>query len=671
MGGCVSNAQLNESLQRQEIAFQKIIDETIEKLGQDSNASQSYVVSQEQMVIELPAASPRRRKLRKDGYDIFISHSKKFPDSEDRAVWVADVVEGYGLRPFFDRSDLVEINEPALKKCMLLSDVCVTVVDPVCFNSSWVFAENLLAANAGIPIVPIYDGDRYRWEQLTKWQKLYPWAFGRQAVELTKSKRRESTDALISAISAAKKQGRVKPKEMIKAEVGGLVDAKVGVGGSSGTETRAAVESAFRGMRDRLGGDLPSFMVCTFTCTHDADKIAAQLHEIAPTVPMIGCTTCQGLVLNDRWLSHNRQFALGLWGLSDDAGSFTTIHIRERPPSGIRDAVLAEVTGALKLRQMKPSFAILLGSPGDEELVLDGMQVALGKDVPILGGSSADNNVEGSWRQIAKVGSAGLSVGEATTSKNGIAIAIAWVSCETTTVLTSGFRKTNKRGVVTKVDDSDHGRTILEIDGKPVQGVYEDWSEGKITKGVTFDSKGVANVLASSSFCPLGEPCGSNDVRVMHPVFLNSTNGALTTFANAREGMEIFMLDAAPETMAEKISSSAKSLVSDSRGSSAGPFDATKIVGALSIFCGGLVMALGDQMGKSAEELAEVLGQKNSMAVCCFGEQGMNCDRRATHGNLMFGCLLLFSNRKPQLNLLQDNQEQKANGTAVAKAVKR
>ena len=47
---------------------------------------------------------------------------------------------------------------------MLRSDVCVTVLDPFTFNSIWVFKENLLAANAGIPIVPIYDADRFRWD---------------------------------------------------------------------------------------------------------------------------------------------------------------------------------------------------------------------------------------------------------------------------------------------------------------------------------------------------------------------------------------------------------------------------------------------------------------------------------------------------------------------------
>ena len=38
--------------------------------------------------------------------DLFVSHCKRLPESEDRAVWVADVCEQSGLVAFFDRSDL-------------------------------------------------------------------------------------------------------------------------------------------------------------------------------------------------------------------------------------------------------------------------------------------------------------------------------------------------------------------------------------------------------------------------------------------------------------------------------------------------------------------------------------------------------------------------------------
>ncbi len=294
--GCASSTEVDAKLALQAKLFD-------EKLAHATGAG-----------IAPPAATTTAvaKTLRTQGFDIFVSHAKKLADSEDRAVWVADVAEGYGLRPFFDRSDLLEITEPALKASMLASDVCVTVLDPFTFDSVWVFKENRLAANAGIPIVCIYDADRYRWNgQLDKWLKLYPWVFGRQVVPLTKSQRRTSAEALLGAIAKARRDGRQPPAERIDATMGARVLAKVGVGGSRETETRSAVESAFKGMLSRLDGAQPSLIVCAFTCTHDVDELAARVHELAPTVPVIGCTTCRGVVVSARGVLREGGGALG------------------------------------------------------------------------------------------------------------------------------------------------------------------------------------------------------------------------------------------------------------------------------------------------------------------------------------------------------------------------
>lgn len=567
-------------------------------------------------------------------------------------MWVADVAEGQGLVPFFDRSDLVEITESALKDAMLMADVCVTVLDPFTFNSVWVFKENLLAANAGIPIVPVYDADRFRWDgQLDRLCRLYPWVFTRQVVAMTKSQRRASVEQLLEAINEAASVGRKPPPQPIEATMGARVGVKVGVGGSRETDTRGAIDTAHKTMLTRLEGQQPSLIICAFTCTHDAEVVAARVHELGPTVPMIGCTSCRGVVLNDTWLTHNKEYALGLWGLCDDAGAYITIHLAERP-ANLRDEVYKQVSMAMRQREGEdatPSFAVLLGSPGDEEIILDGLCAALGEEVPILGGSSGDNDVTGSWRQIAKAGRSGFTVGRPSVSGSGITIAVCWASCQTATTLTSGFRTTRCKAKVTKVDESDHGRTILEVDdgwgAKPIRQVYEKWSRGAIVKDAPFKD-GVATVLASSSFCPLGEVDGSY-VRVMHPAFMHEKTGALTTFADAHVGMEVTMLDAAPESLAKLISTSAKGLITDAMGASGGDasaFEPQEVVGALMIFCGGMVMAIDDAMPMAAEQLAGAVGHTNTMGVCCFGEQGMNHKRRACHGNLMFGCLL-FSNK--------------------------
>ena len=598
------------------------------------------------------------KSARTDGkYDLFVSHAKKLPESEDRAVWIADVAEGHGLVPFFDRSNLKEISTTAIDEAVLKSEALVTVIDPFTFDSEWVFHENLLAANEGIPIVPVYDADRFRWDgQLDKHLRLHKWAFKKPAIPLTKSQRHESVRQLLEAVDEAVAAGRKPPAQKIEAKFRARVAAKVGVGGSQETDTLGAIDTAHKAMLNKLGGQQPSLIICAFTCTHEAEAVAKRVHELSPTVPMIGCTSCRGVVLNERWITHNKKYALGLWGLCDDGGAYITIHIKERPSGGgLRDEVYAQASSAMRQRggddSAPPSFAVLLGSPGNEEAILDGLTAALGGEVPILGGSAADNDVTSGWHQIAVAGRSGVSVGAPSVSSNGITIAVCWASCQTATTLTSGFKPTGCKAKVTKVDESDHGRTILEVDEgwgsgpTPIRDVYDKWSKGAILKGAPYKD-GVATVLASSSFCPLGEVDGSY-VRVMHPAFMHETSGSLTTFADARVGMEVTMLDAAPESLAKLISRSAKGLITDAMGASGGDasaFEPHEVIGALNIFCGGLVMAIDDSMPVAAQQLAEVVGHNNAMGICCFGEQGMDNKRRACHGNLMFGCLL-FSNK--------------------------
>jgi hypothetical protein len=156
---------------------------------------------------------------------------------------------------------------------------------------------------------------------------------------------------------------------------------------------------------------------------------------------------------------------------------------------------------------------------------------------------------------------------------------------------------------------------------------------------------GVATVVSASSFCPLGELRESGVVRVLHPAFVHAATGGVTTFADAHVGMRVAMLTAAPESLAKLISQSTKALIADQCTShDAHAFEPHEVIGALNIFCGGLAMAIDDAMPIAAEQLAQAVGHRNVMGICCFGEQGMNHQREPTHGNLMFGALL-FSNR--------------------------
>ena len=156
--------------------------------------------------------------------------------------------------------------------------------------------------------------------------------------------------------------------------------------------------------------------------------------------------------------------------------------------------------------------------------------------------------------------------------------------------------------------------------------------------------------------------------RVLHPAFLDKRSASLTCFASAWIGMPIGMLSASASKIVRTITSSAKVLCeqaeahqaeadglhgdeegdgfaselkmpeSPSATSSLAPM---RCIGALMIFCGGLVMAIDDEMPLAAEELNTMVNFRDTMGFTCFGEQGMNnSTHKKCHGNLMFGCLI-------------------------------
>merc|ERR1719387_2302208 len=107
--------------------------------------------------------------------------------SEDRAIWVADTLESVGFHAWFDRSDLTAITLDAIRDAVESSHVMVTILDPFTFESQWVVQENEWARDLGIPILVLYDGDRYEWGHIAKWQATHPHCFKFPAIEYVKN----------------------------------------------------------------------------------------------------------------------------------------------------------------------------------------------------------------------------------------------------------------------------------------------------------------------------------------------------------------------------------------------------------------------------------------------------------------------------------------------------
>jgi len=298
-----------------------------------------------------------------------------------------------------------------------------------------------------------------------------------------------------------------------------------------------------------------ALVIAAFTTHHDAALVGTRLRALlGPAPPFAGTTTCRGAAVSGHWVSGpppptvavagggadanatppEPYRSVALWGLHDPGGCYEVVSVPEgragvapgAPCEPLRARLAAAKAAHAKLGE--PAFAVLLGPPGGEEATLGDLAAALGDGVRVLGGSSADCHVRGRWAQVSSAGGAG-GAGGATTggvvaSTAGLVVVVGWPSCEVTTALTSGFRPTPFAGTVAAVAPG-NPRVVLSIDGgdgrgpRPAGEVYDQWTGGNLKRGLAYDpGTGLADVLARSSFTPLGEPLGGASGRWRVPV---------------------------------------------------------------------------------------------------------------------------------------------------------
>jgi hypothetical protein len=133
------------------------------------------------------------------------------------------------------------------------------------------------------------------------------------------------------------------------------------------------------------------------------------------------------------------------------------------PQQMAKAVVLDAVRSAGRTPADLPRVILLNSTIGIEEEVLEGIEQAVGKSVPVLGGT---------------VGGPVMGVlGENEVYERGIGLAVLYTDLPLGWTFEAGFDVTVKHaGIATKVE----GQAIVEIDGKPAMDVYNEWVEGEI-----------------------------------------------------------------------------------------------------------------------------------------------------------------------------------------------
>ena len=326
-------------------------------------------------------------------------------------------------------------------------------------------------------------------------------------------------------------------------------EIKIGAGFSYAENPEWAMEMAYNNAMAEIGdGREPSLVLAFMTANVQHEKALEKLTKITNgKVPFSGCTISMGAMMGTQcrqtdsmrlvatWIIHDPEglYELGMADLSNESADNS---LRKLAKQAVRNADTRRKKKSQEnpnnpVIQGMPSFIWVNPPPGPEDEVLLGMQDYFGRSkVEIIGGSSADNDVSGSWKQWNS------RVGVVT---NGLVFVIAHCSAQVKGCAFTGYSATPKVGKVTKMNGARH---ILTIDHKPAGVVYDDWTSGhfKDLWGIEEDSV----ILAPSSVYPLGQIV-SRDwddepvYRTLHPHLLVKKDKSVTVFSDVYEGTNL------------------------------------------------------------------------------------------------------------------------------------
>lgn len=266
-----------------------------------------------------------------------------------------------------------------------------------------------------------------------------------------------------------------------------------------------------------------------------------------------------------------------------------------------------------------PTLIWCLQAPGNEELVLEGIQNVVGTNVPILGGSSADNDVSGKWLQFD-----GVSLQE-----NSMIVAVFYPSTPISSFFSSGYSATAFSGEVTKVEN----RQLFCINNQPAATVYNGW----LTEaGAAALAPG--NILMASTFFPLGREVKHHQALpihlLSHPCSLND-DGSLSLFSEVKLGEKIWLMQGDKAQLIAR----AGEVVKTAKESLKFQYDCPPS-GAIIVYCAGCMLAVQAELSEVQQAIKAELGDIPFIVTFTFGEQGCFIDGSNRHGNLMISAVL-------------------------------
>jgi hypothetical protein len=351
--------------------------------------------------------------------------------------------------------------------------------------------------------------------------------------------------------------------------------------------------------------------------------LASQFRRQFPNSPLFGTTSFRGVFTPAGFL---KGAAMLLATPAD--GVTAVIAARSTGPDRAREAASSAAQELLaQLGDATPSLVMMHATPGFEENVIEGIGDALGSEVPVYGGSAADEELAGRWSIFAN--DQQLQEGFVLTAFCTSPAPGGARSGGLHGGFLDGYLPTSKSGRVTRAS----GRTLYQIDGQPAAHVYNEWTGGAIAA----ELEQGGNVLTKTNLRPLAriiDTRGGLPRRLLSHPHEVLPDGAMSLFTGISAGDEVELMIGTTEPLIQRI---------DKVVERALPRRRPALRGGVLIYCGGCLAALEDRSTDIAQRFSSAVGGVPFIGAATFGEQGALAGPKNEnrHGNLMCSALLI------------------------------
>ncbi len=385
--------------------------------------------------------------------------------------------------------------------------------------------------------------------------------------------------------------------------------------------TQVDVYSCIHELQQSMDSNGLSNLICYFTEEYDAQLLSSMLKAAFPGIPIIGCSSCRGVMTQDGYFSNPAVGIMGIYDSPQAAYGTALISLCDnRPIPELIDQAIDNALESADRTGELPSLVLLHATPGIEEVLIEGIDNKFGSQVPIIGGSAADNFISQNWSIFTQEGA----------TDKGIALQLMFPSQSVFGGFSAGYFPTEFSGVITKAK----GRVIEEIDNESASGLYKEWigdhSGIQITEQYLFEHV---------TRFPLGRVVGKEEscspqYKLTHPV-RRTENGGLEMFANVEVGEQVSLMTGSQNQLIERVTR----VIQEASYKS---YQDRALFGSLTIFCAGSMLRLGQDIHKVQQKIMEQLNGCAFIFPFTFGEQGRFINGENAHGNLMISSVVFY-----------------------------